>query len=197
MAFSLPPLPYAETALEPHMSAETLSLHHGKHHKTYVETLNELVAGTPYEQMTLSQIVERTAGKKAEQKLFNNAAQAWNHEFFFNSLSPDAPRGPGQKLGALIARDFGSLDEFKEKFHAAALAQFDSGWAWLVQRDGKLAVLTTGNADNPISTGGAALLACDVWEHAYYLDHRNRRDEFVTAFLDKLANWRFAEKQLA
>jgi Fe-Mn family superoxide dismutase len=194
MPFKLPALPYAEDALEPHISARTLQFHHGKHHKTYVETLNKLIEGGKFADMSLEDIIRTTADAKdgAEKKIFNNAAQVWNHAFFWHCLSP---HGGGEPEGDLLARiktDFGGLDEFRAKFKEAAVGQFGSGWAWLIDENGKLAIVTTANAMTPIAKGQKPLLTCDVWEHAYYLDYQNERPKFVETFLRHLVHWHFA-----
>ena len=197
--FTLPKLPYADDALAPVISANTISFHYGKHHATYVKVLNELIAGTAYEALSMEEIVVRSATDKdaAAKKIFNNAAQSWNHEFYWHSMTPKggAPTG---KIKDALEKDFGGLDAFKKAFTQAAVGQFGSGWAWLVKgKDGALKIETTSNADTPIAHGGTPLLVADVWEHAYYLDFQNRRPDHVTAWLDKLANWSFAEKNLA
>jgi len=192
--FALAALPYAENALEPAISAKTVSLHHGKHHKAYIDKLNELVAGTPYEGMPLEEIVKRSATSEKDKAIFNNAGQAWNHEFYWNCM---ASRGeqPGGRIKHAIEASFGGLEEFKAAFAKAAIAQFGSGWAWLVKgKNGKLKIATTANADTPLARGEVPLLAADLWEHAYYLDYQNRRPDHLKAWLDKLANWSFAEK---
>jgi len=187
----LPPLPYPINALEPHMSAETLQFHHGKHHKAYVEKLNKLIAGTQYEQKPLEEIVRSSQGP-----VFNNAAQTWNHTFFWNCLMPQAGGQPRGKLAQAIDASFGSFDAFKDKFTQTAVDLFGSGWTWLVQEQGgKLAIVPTSNADTPIARGVQPLLTCDVWEHAYYIDYRNARPDFLKAFWN-LANWEFASSKL-
>lgn len=194
--FQQEPLPYHQDALEPHMSAKTLSFHYGKHHKTYVETLNKLVAGSPWEDSSLEDVILESAGLEDKKAVFNNAAQVWNHTFFWQCMKPE---GGGQPSGILMERieeTFGSFDEFKNTFISAATGQFGSGYAWLVEDGGSLKVIKTSNADNPMAHGLTALLACDVWEHAYYLDYQNRRKDFVQAFLDNLVNWEFVESQL-
>jgi Fe-Mn family superoxide dismutase len=196
MAFNLPPLPYSKDALEPFMSAKTLGFHHGKHHKTYVETLNELVEGTPEADMSLEEIIVATHHDDAKTPVFNNAAQAWNHQFFWPCMKKE---GGGELAGNLkkaIDHDFGGLDKFTEAFKEAATTQFGSGWAWLVFDAGKLKVIKTSNAINPVAGGQSALLTCDVWEHAYYLDYQNRRPDFVQAFLEHLVNWDFVAENL-
>ena len=192
MSFELPPLPFAKDALAPHMSAETLEYHHGKHHAGYVSKLNAAIAGTPNEGKSLEEIIRSSEGG-----LFNNAAQTWNHTFFWNSIKPGGGGAPTGDLADALARDFGSVDAFKDAFAKAAAGRFGSGWAWLVLRDGKLQVVDTANADTPIRTGATPLLTIDVWEHAYYIDYRNARPSFIQAFLDHLVNWDFAAKNLA
>ena len=192
--FTLPQLPYAENALEPAISSKTVSFHYGKHHKAYVDKLNELVAGTPYEGMPLEEVVKRAAKSEKDKAIFNNAGQAWNHDFYWKSMAPkgDEPTG---RIKDLLQSSFGGLKEFKEAFTKAAVAQFGSGWAWLVKgNDGKLKITTTSNADSPLAHGETPILTADVWEHAYYLDYQNRRPDHIKAWLDKLANWSFAEK---
>ena len=191
MAFTLPELPYAREALEPHMSRETLEYHYGKHHKTYVDTANKLIVGTEFENVSLEEAVKKSSGK-----LFNNAAQVWNHTFYWNSLSPHGGREPSGKLADAIAKSFGTFAAFKEEFTKAAIGTFGSGWAWLVQRpDGALAIVSTSNAATPITGGDKPLLTCDVWEHAYYVDYRNARATYLDHYWS-LANWAFAEKNL-
>ena len=192
----MPPLPWAENALEPVSSANTLSFHHGKHHAAYVKKTNELVAGTRFESMTLEQIVAETAGRSEGQKLFNQAAQAWNHAFFWNCLAPRAGGKPTGELARRIDAELGGYDKFRESFVKAAVECFGSGWAWLAMRDGKLEIAALPNAGTPLATGATPLLTIDVWEHAYYLDYQNRRPDFVGAVVDKLLNWNFAEQQL-
>jgi Fe-Mn family superoxide dismutase len=187
--FSLPPLPYAEDALAPVISAETLKLHHGKHHKKYVDTANQLLEKEPLRAASVEEVVRQAKGK-----LFNNAAQAWNHDFYWNSLSPRRQRPAGALLHRL-EKDFGSYDKFTDAFSQAAIGQFASGWAWLVEKNGKLEVTTTGNADTPMAHGVRCLLTVDVWEHAYYVDYRNERERYVSAILNCL-NWDFVEKNL-
>jgi Fe-Mn family superoxide dismutase len=195
-SFTLPKLPYAENALEPLISAKTISFHYGKHHAAYVSKLNELVAGTPYEGLLLEDVVKRSAGNEKDKAIFNNADQAWNHDFYWRSMAPNGGE-PAGKIKQALAGSFGGLKEFKEAFAKAAVAQFGSGWAWLVKaKDGKLKIATTSNADSPIAHGESPLLTIDVWEHAYYLDYQNRRPDYVAAWVDKLANWSFAEENL-
>ena len=187
--FQLPPLPYAEDALAPVVSAETLKLHHGKHHKKYVDTMNQLLEKEQIPASTLEEVVRQSKGK-----LFNNAAQAWNHDFYWRSLSPKRQRPQGAMLQRL-EKDFGNYDKWADQFSQAAIGQFGSGWAWLVEKDGRLQVMATSNAETPMAQGVRCLLTVDVWEHAYYVDYRNERDRYVSAILDRL-NWEFAEKNL-
>ena len=196
MAFTLPDLPYAKDALEPHMSAKTFEFHHGKHHLAYVNKLNELVAGTELEGKTLEDIIQASSKDTSKTPVFNNAAQHWNHSFFWNCMKPSGGGKPSGELAAKIDEAFGSFDKFAEEFKNAAATQFGSGWAWLVEENGTLKVTKTGNADLPLAHGQKALLTCDVWEHAYYIDYQNRRPDFVATFLDKLVNWDFAAQNL-
>ena len=196
-AFALPALPYAQEALEPYLSAKTMGFHYGKHHQAYVDNLNKQVAGTPWAAgSTLEKVVVESAGNADKAAVFNNAAQAWNHAFFWNSMKPGGGGAPSGRVMELIGKSFGGFKEFKEAFLAAAAAQFGSGWVWLVQDGDTLKIVKTSNADTPLAHGQKALLTCDVWEHAYYLDYQNRRKDFVQAFLDHLANWDFAAAQL-
>ena len=188
--FDLAPLPYPEDALEPVISRETLGLHHGKHHKKYVDTMNELLQKEPIRAASLEEVVRASQGK-----LFNNAGQAWNHDFYWKSLSPQRQRPSGALLSRIDA-DFGSYDRFAEAFAAAAAAQFGSGWAWLVESGGKLQIQTTANADTPMARGIRCLLTLDVWEHAYYVDYRNQRDRYLSAVIGERLNWKFAEQNL-
>ena len=194
MTFTLPPLPYDKTALEPMISAKTFEFHHGKHHQAYVTKLNELIAGTDLEKASLEDIILKTAGNAEKQALFNNAAQHWNHSFFWHCLTPKNGGGkPSGDLAKKIDSDLGGYDKFAADFKAAAIGQFGSGWAWLVaDKAGKLKITKTANADLPLAHGERAILTVDVWEHAYYLDYQNRRPDFVQTFLDKLLNWEFA-----
>jgi len=194
--FSLPALPYADDALAPVISSNTLGFHYGKHHKAYVDNLNKLVAGTAHADSSLEDIVRATAGKAEAAGIFNNAAQIWNHTFYWHSLREGGGGTPGKALLDRIEADFGSLDKLKQEFAQAAVTQFGSGWAWLVEKDGKLAVTKTANADTPLVHGQKPLLTIDVWEHAYYLDFQNRRPDYANAVLDKLINWGFAENNL-
>ena len=187
MKFELDPLPYAKDALAPHLTAETLSFHYEKHHQTYMTNLKNLLTGKPETDKSLEEIVKTsTAG------VFNNAAQVWNHDFYWKSMKPKGGGEPTGKLADAIKKDFGSFADFKAKFQDAAVKQFGSGWAWLVSNGGKLEIVTTGNAETPITKGHTALLTCDVWEHAYYIDYRNLRAKYVETFLASLANWDFA-----
>src|SRR5216684_8983345 len=197
MAFELPPLPYAKNALEPHMSAKTLEFHYGKHHQSYVATLNKLLADSPLGKGSLESVIKATAKDETKAAIFNNAAQVWNHTFFWNCMKPNGDGSPSGAIAQAIDRDLGGLAKFKDDFKAAAVGQFGSGWAWLVASGGKLSITRTPNAVNPLSEGQTALLTCDVWEHAYYLDFQNRRPDFVQAFLDHLVNWDFAAQNLA
>lgn len=188
----LPALPYPIDALEPHISAETLQFHHGKHHATYVEKLNGLIPGTEFESATLEDIIQRSSGG-----IFNNAAQVWNHSFYWNCLSPNGGGAPAAELGEAINRDFGSFDAFKEKFAAAAVGNFGSGWTWLVKNEaGGLEIVNTDDAGNPMTQAYLPLLTCDVWEHAYYIDYRNRRPDYIAAFW-QLVNWDFVASNYA
>ncbi|MDH5749636.1 MAG: superoxide dismutase [Rhodospirillales bacterium] len=196
MAFELPDLPYAQNALEPHISGNTLSFHYGKHHATYVTNLNNLVKDTPMAGQSLEEIMKATAGDAAKAGIFNNAAQVWNHTFYWNSMKPGGGGAPSGDLAKKIDADFGSFDKFKEEFKTAAATQFGSGWAWLVSDGGKLKVVKTPNAACPLTDGQTPLMTCDVWEHAYYLDFQNRRPDYVQTFLDSLVNWDFAAGNL-
>ncbi len=195
MAVELAPLPYDLDALEPHISARTLEFHYGKHHKGYVDKLNAAIADTDYDKQSLESIVQNSLDA-VDSGVFNNAAQIWNHDFFWNSLSPSGGGEPTGELAELIDDSFGSFAAFHEEFHTRATKQFGSGWAWLVVAGDKLSMTTTANADTPFVHGQTALLTCDVWEHAYYLDHQNRRPDYVKTFLGKLANWDHATAQL-
>jgi Fe-Mn family superoxide dismutase len=191
MAFTLPELPYSKDALAPHITAETLEYHHGKHHKTYVDNLNKLLDGKPEASKSLEEII-----LSSEAGVFNNAAQIWNHTFYWHSMKPNGGGQPTGDLAAAITRDFGSFDKFKEEFTTAGTTQFGSGWAWLVIEGGKLKVTKTANADLPMKHGQKALLTMDVWEHAYYIDFRNARPKYIETFLTSLANWDFALENL-
>lgn len=197
MAFTLNPLPFAKDSLGPTMSTQTLEHHHGKHHAAYVKKLNELVAGTKFENADLEAIIRATATGDAQQKkIFNNAAQTWNHNFFWESIAPNGGGVPPEPIMKRITATFSSLENFREKFIDAAVGQFGSGWAWLVADKGKLAIATTHDADNPLTSGTHALWTCDVWEHAYYLDYQQERAKFVKAVIDNVANWQFVSKRL-
>jgi superoxide dismutase, Fe-Mn family len=197
-SFTLPRLPYEENALEPVISARTLSFHHGKHHAGYVTKLNELIEGSPYAGRPLDEVVTRAAKDPAAKAIFNNAAQAWNHDFYWRSMRPGGGGTPGSTLRDAIERDIGGLAEFRTAFAKAAGGEFGSGWAWLVaDKDRKLKIATTDDADTPIVRGDTPLLTIDVWEHAYYLDYQNRRPDYIAAWLDKLINWEFAEKNFS
>jgi Fe-Mn family superoxide dismutase len=187
----LPPLPYAENALEPVITAKTIGFHYGKHHKAYVDNLNKLVAGTEYASQSLEKIIVNTAGQMERAAIFNNAAQVWNHTFYWKSLSPKGGGEPPASLAQKIAASFGSVDACKKELANAAVTQFGSGWSWLVLDGGTLKVVKTSNAEVPLTKGMKPLLAIDVWEHAYYLDYQNRRADYVAAVLDKLINWEF------
>lgn len=192
MGFELPPLPYAQDALQPHMSKETLEYHYGKHHKTYVDNLNKLVPGTEFEGKDLETIIKKSSGG-----IFNNAAQVWNHTFFWNCLSPKGGGEPTGPLAEAIKAEFGSFQAFKEKFSDTSVKQFGSGWGWLVKnKAGKLEITSTSNAGNPMTDGATPIMTCDVWEHAYYIDYRNKRPDFLAAFWN-LVNWDFISKNFA
>jgi len=197
MAFELPALPYPNNALEPHMSARTLEFHHGKHHQAYVTNLNNLVKDSPMASQSLEQIIKATAKDESKAGIFNNAAQVWNHTFFWNSMKPNGGGAPSGQVAERINSAFGGFDKFKEQFKQAGATQFGSGWAWLVLDGGQLRVTKTANAVNPMAQGQTALLTCDVWEHAYYLDYQNRRPDFIQTFLDKLVNWEFVASNLS
>lgn len=189
MTHKLPALPYAQDALQPHISAETLSFHHGKHHATYVDKLNAAIVDTEYADKSLEDIILSSDGG-----IFNNAAQIWNHSFYWRCLSPDGGGEPENPIAEIIERDFGSLDDFKKQFSDSAATLFGSGWTWLVlQKDGKLAIMNTSNADTPVRQGITPLLTCDVWEHAYYLDYQNSRPNYLKAFWE-LVDWEFVNK---
>jgi Fe-Mn family superoxide dismutase len=192
----LPPLPYGEDALAPVISANTISFHYGKHHKGYLDNLNKLIAGTEYADFTLEKIITATAGNTDKTAIFNNAAQTWNHSFYWQSLCPKGGGAPPAALKQKITASFGSLDACKKELLTAATTQFGSGWAWLVLEGDKLKVVKSANAETPLSKGMKPLLTIDVWEHAYYLDYQNRRADYVNAVLDKLINWEFAARNL-
>ncbi|WP_020560725.1 superoxide dismutase [Thiofilum flexile] len=194
---TLPTLPYADNALEPVISANTMGFHYGKHHKAYVDNLNKLIPGTPFADLTLEKIITETVGKEDNTAIFNNAAQVWNHTFYWNSLKPNGGGEPPAALKAKLEESFGSVDAAKAELQKAATSQFGSGWAWLVKDGDKLKVVKTGNANTPLTDGLKPLLTIDVWEHAYYLDYQNKRADYVTAVLDKLINWDFAAQNMA
>jgi Fe-Mn family superoxide dismutase len=192
----LPALPYAENALSPVISSNTIGFHYGKHHKGYVDNLNKLVAGTEFAELSLEKIISATAGKADKTAIFNNAAQTWNHTFYWRSLRPQGAGEVPSVLKQKIEASFGSVDACKKELATAALTQFGSGWAWLVLDGGNLKVVKTANADSPVITGMKPLLTLDVWEHAYYLDYQNRRADYINAVLDSLINWEFAAENL-
>jgi Fe-Mn family superoxide dismutase len=194
---NLPPLPYPENGLEPVISAKTLSFHYGKHHRTYVDTANKLIVGTELADMPLDQIVSATAGKPDRLNIFHNAAQAWNHNFYWQCLKPKGGGEPPAKLKQKMQSAFGSVEACKTELANSAVAQFGSGWAWLVLDGDKLKVVKTADADTPFTQGLKPLFTIDVWEHAYYLDYQNKRPDHVHALIDKLANWEFAAENLA
>jgi Fe-Mn family superoxide dismutase len=193
---ALPPLPYPDTALQPVISANTLGFHYGKHHKGYIDNLNKLVAGTEFADMPLEKVVAATAGKAERVAIFNNAAQTWNHTFYWRSLRPQGGGEPPSALKRAMEASFGSVDACRKELASAAVTQFASGWAWLVAEGQALRVVKTGNADTPLTQGVKPLLTIDVWEHAYYLDYQNRRADYVSAVIDKLVNWQFAADNL-
>jgi Fe-Mn family superoxide dismutase len=197
MAHTLPALPYALDALEPHISSSTLEFHHGKHHNAYVTNLNKAIEGSDLDGKSLEEVITAVAGDASKAGVFNNAAQVWNHSFYWQCMKPG---GGGQPNGALLEKinaDFGSYDAFVEQFKAAGATQFGSGWAWLVLDNGSLKITKTANADLPLAHGQKALLTMDVWEHAYYLDYQNRRPDYISTYLDKLVNWDFVAANLA
>jgi Fe-Mn family superoxide dismutase len=195
-SFQLSALPYAQDALEPTISARTMSFHYGKHHRSYVDNLNRLTADTPLASQSLEEIIRASADKTDQTGLFSNAAQVWNHNFFWQSMKPGGGGEPVGKLMGQIEKCFGGFAQFKEAFVIKALVQLGSGWVWLVQRGDQLKIVTTANADTPLVHGQTPLLTCDIWEHAYYLDYQDRRNDFVQAFLEHLVNWDFAAMQL-
>ncbi|MFN6466233.1 MAG: superoxide dismutase [Nostoc sp. DedVER02] len=198
MAFVQAPLPFDINALEPNgMKAETFEYHYGKHHKAYVDNLNKLTEGTELADKSLEEVIKTSFQDSSKVGIFNNAAQVWNHTFFWNSLKPNGGGAPTGDLAAKIDKDFGSFDKFKEEFSNAAATQFGSGWSWLIDDGGTLKVIKTPNAENPLAHGKKALLTLDVWEHAYYIDYRNARPAFIKNFLDNLVNWDFAAENLA
>jgi Fe-Mn family superoxide dismutase len=189
--FELPPLPYAKNALAPHISEETLEFHYGKHHQAYMNNLKAALEGKPEGNKSLEEIIKDSSGG-----IFNNAAQVWNHTFFWNCMKPNGGGKPTGELASMIDRDFGGYDKFKEEFTKTCVTQFGSGWGWLIEDGGKLALMQTSNADLPMKHGKKALLTVDVWEHAYYIDYRNLRPKFVETVIDKLLNWDFATQNL-
>lgn len=196
MPFELPPLPYSKDALAPYISANTLDFHHGKHHQTYVTTLNSLTKDSPLALKSLEEVIKEAAGDPSKASLFNNAGQVWNHNFFWNCMKPGGGGKPTGPVASAIDSAFGSYEKFAEEFKNACVTQFGSGWGWLAAENGSLKVAKTSNADLPLVHGQRALLTCDVWEHAYYLDYQNRRADFVQAFLDHLVNWDFVGANL-
>jgi Fe-Mn family superoxide dismutase len=197
MAHTLPALPYGLDALEPHISRQTLEFHHGKHHAAYVANLNKLIEGTDLESKSLDEVILAVAGDASKAGVFNNAAQVWNHTFYWQGIKPGGGGAPTGALADKITADFGSYEKLVEELKAAGATQFGSGWAWLVLENGTLKVTKTGNADLPLAHGQKALLTIDVWEHAYYLDYQNRRPDYINTFLAKLVNWDFAAANLA
>jgi Fe-Mn family superoxide dismutase len=197
VVFELPALPWATDSLTPYISADTIGFHYGKHHAAYVNNLNGLVDGTAYAEKTLEEIILETAGDASKAGFFNNAAQTWNHTFFWNSMKPNGGGAPVGELKDRIVTAFGSYDNFKEEFAKKAATLFGSGWTWLAIDDGNLEIVQTPNAGNPITEGKTPLVTLDVWEHAYYLDFQNRRPDFIKTFLDNLVNWEFAAANLA
>ena len=192
MAYQQPALPYPENALEPFISARTLSFHYGKHHAAYITNYNNLVAGTPFDRLSLEEVIALAAADPQKIAIFNNGAQAWNHSFYWNCLTPNGGGEPSGELGAKITQDFGSFDKFKDELKNAAATQFGSGWAWLVLEGDQLKVVKTGNAQTPSTSSQKPILTIDVWEHAYYLDYQNRRPDYVATVIDNLLNWEFA-----
>jgi len=197
MAYELPALPYDYTALDPYISKSTLEFHHDKHHAAYVNNYNGLVKDTPFDSQAIEEVIKAVAGDASKAGIFNNAAQAWNHTFYWNSIKPNGGGTPAGALAEKISADFGSFEAFVDEFKKAGATQFGSGWAWLVLDGGTLKVTKTGNAENPLTTGATPLLTMDVWEHAYYLDYQNRRPDYINDFLTKLVNWDFVAANLA
>lgn len=196
MTVMLPGLPYKKDALEPHISSRTLDFHHGKHHNAYVTNLNKLIEGTELASETLEDIIKKTVNDATNAGVFNNAAQVWNHTFYWQSMKPDGGGLPTGDIAEKIDTDFGSYDNFIEQWKNAGLTQFGSGWVWLVIKNGKLEIMKTSNADTPIAHGVKPLLTVDVWEHAYYLDYQNRRGDYLDVFIKNLINWEFADSHL-
>jgi len=197
MAYELPALPYDYTALDPYISKSTLEFHHDKHHAAYVNNYNGLVKDTPFDNQAIEEVIKAVAGDASKAGIFNNAAQAWNHTFYWNSIKPNGGGTPTGALADKITADFGSFEAFVDEFKKAGATQFGSGWAWLVLDGGTLKVTKTGNAENPLTTGATPLLTMDVWEHAYYLDYQNRRPDYINDFLTKLVNWDFVAANFA
>ncbi|HAX89377.1 MAG TPA: superoxide dismutase [Fe] [Cyanobacteria bacterium UBA11370] len=197
MGYTLPDLPYAYDALEPHISAKTFEFHHDKHHAAYVNNYNTMVKDAGMDDKSIEEVIKAAYNDSSKTGLFNNAAQAWNHTFFWNSMKPGGGGTPTGAVAEKINADFGSYDKFKEEFKKAAVSQFGSGWAWLVLDNGTLKVVNSPNAVNPLALGMTPLLTCDVWEHAYYLDYQNRRPDFVETFINSLINWDFVNQQMA
>jgi Fe-Mn family superoxide dismutase len=196
MAITLPDLPYPKNALAPHISEQTLEFHHGKHHKAYVDNANKLIAGTDLENLDLEAIIGKSAGDPAKVGIFNNAAQVWNHSFYWKCMKPNGGGAPTGAIASKITADFGSYEKFVEELKNAGVTQFGSGWAWLVLNGARLQVTKTPNAANPLTEGMKPLLVVDVWEHAYYLDYQNRRPDYLTTFVEKLVNWDFVNSCL-
>ncbi len=197
MAFDLPALPFAKDGLQPHISANTLDFHHGKHHKTYVDNLNNMTKDSPLASKSLEEVIKAVASDSDKTGVFNNAAQVWNHSFYWNCMKPGGGGQPSGDVASAIDTAFGSYDKFKEEFKSACTSQFGSGWGWLVAESGSVKIAKTPNADTPLVHGQTALLTCDVWEHAYYLDYQNKRPDYVQAFIDNLINWDFVAENLA
>ncbi len=196
MSFTLPDLPYPKDALAPYISSRTLDFHHGKHHSTYLVNLNKLIQDTDLAGETLENIIKKTAGDSSKAGIFNNAAQVWNHTFYWNSMKPGGGGKPFGPIAEAIQQHLGGFDQFVEEFKKAGLTQFGSGWAWLVSNQGRLEVMKTPNADTPLAHGLIPVLTMDVWEHAYYLDYQNKRPDYIDAFINNLINWEFASSQL-
>ncbi len=197
MSFELPPLPYAQDALEPHYTARTLSFHHGKHHKAYVDMLNKLVDGTDLDGLTLDEVIAAVQGKPDKQAVFNNAAQIWNHSFFWSSMKPGGGGSPAEELAAELTKHLGGVDQAVEALRTAGATRFGSGWVWLIDDSGELRVVSTANAEQPTGPGVTPLLVVDVWEHAYYLDYQNLRPLYLQTFFERLVNWDFVAANLA
>lgn len=196
MPILFPDLPYPKDALEPFISAKTLEFHHGKHHRAYVDNANKMIAGTPLENEDVTTIIKRTFGDQSKAGIFNNVAQAWNHSFFWQCMKKGGGKQPSGEIAKRIQSDLGGYDKFAEDFKNAGVTQFGSGWAWLILDGGRLKIVKTSNAENPVAEGKKPLLVVDVWEHAYYLDYQNRRPDFLTAFIENLINWDFVNSQL-